>query len=489
MAGSRTLKLSILADVDDLKKKLGTGSEEVEGFGAKITEFGKKAGVAFAVAGAAAAAYAGKLLVDGVKAAVEDEKAQTALATSLRNVAGANDTVIAGVEKYITQTALAVGVTDEQLRPSLDRLVRSTKDVEEAQRLQTLALDISAGSGKSLEAVSQALGKAYEGNTSSLGRLGVGISTAELKTMSFDEVTKTLAGTFGGQATEQADTFAGKMARLNIAFDEGKETVGAFVLDAITPMISNFVDKGIPAISAFADEIGPKLTPIINGIVAVFKDFLIPIFKEWWQIVNEDIIPAIKAVVIPIFEGLKKAFDDIKKAVTDNKDEFAKLEPIFKAIWTFIKNYLAPILGGVFKTSLEVIGKVVKTLVNGFADLAGFIGNAFNALSKFINLIKNNAVVKGIGGLIEKAFGGGKATGGAVNSAQSYLVGERGPELFVPNTGGRIIPNNSMGGQNIVINVNAPSAIDEEGFTRSIINALNQTQARTGAGAGKLVFP
>ena len=76
MAGNRTLKLSILADVDDLKKKLGQGEQEVKSFGDKLGEFGKKAAAAFAVAAAAAAAYAGKLLVDGVKAAIEDEKAQ-----------------------------------------------------------------------------------------------------------------------------------------------------------------------------------------------------------------------------------------------------------------------------------------------------------------------------------------------------------------------------------------------------------------------------
>lgn len=489
MAGSRTLKLSILADVDDLRSKLSSGSQEVEGFGEKLGEFGKKAGAAFAIAGAAAAAYAGKLLVDGVKSAIEDEKAQTALATSLKNVAGANDTVIAGVEKYITKTALAVGVTDDELRPSFDRLVRSTKDVEEAQKLQNLALDISAGSGKSLEAVSQALGKAYEGNTASLGKLGIGLSSAELKSMSFDEVTKALAGTFGGQATEQAETFAGKMARLNIAFDEGKETVGAFVLDAITPLVDNFVNKVVPAISAVADEIGPKLTPVIQTIFAVFKDDLIPIIKQWWKILNEEIIPAIKAVVIPIFQGLKSAFDSIKKAVTENKDEFAKLEPLFKAIWSFIKTYLAPILGGVLKTALQAIGKVVGTLVNGFGSLASFIGDAYANLLKFVNLIKNNAIVKGISNVVSNIFGGGKAAGGPVKAGTSYVVGERGAEMFVPKTDGVIIPNNKLGGGGTVnnFNINVTGALDQEGVARQIVDILNNSFYRGTIGAQGLV--
>jgi len=172
--GSRTLKLSILGDVSDLNKSLKTANNDVETFGSKVTDFGKKAGLAFAVAGAAAVAYAGKLAIEGVKAAIEDEAAQAKLAKTLENVTGATNETIKSTEDYILKTSLAFGVSDEQLRPSLERLVRATKDVDAAQKLQALALDISAGSGKSLEAVSNALGKAYEGNTAALGKLGIG---------------------------------------------------------------------------------------------------------------------------------------------------------------------------------------------------------------------------------------------------------------------------------------------------------------------------
>ena len=169
MAGSRTLKLSILADVDDLKKKLNQGESEVSSFGDKVGEFGKKAGLAFAAATAAAAAYAGKLLVEGVKSAIEDEKAQAKLATTLENVTGATNDQISAVEKQISKLSLAYGVTDDELRPSFEKLVRATEDVTKAQKLQTLALDIAAGSGKSLDQVSQALARAYDGNTAALG--------------------------------------------------------------------------------------------------------------------------------------------------------------------------------------------------------------------------------------------------------------------------------------------------------------------------------
>ena len=200
MAGSRTLKLSILADVDDLKKKLDAGSNEVEGFSGKIEKFGKAAAVAFAAATAAAAAYAGKLAIEGVKAAIEDEAAQKKLATALENVTGATDEQIAATEKQIEKLSLTYGIADDQLRPAFQRLATSTNDLEKSNSLLNLALDISAGTGKDVETVSNALAKAYDGNVGALGRLGVGLSTAELKSMSFDEVTKTLGDTFENQA-------------------------------------------------------------------------------------------------------------------------------------------------------------------------------------------------------------------------------------------------------------------------------------------------
>ena len=238
MAGNRTLKLSILADVDDLKKKLDTGSKEVEGFGGKLEKFGKVAAAAFAAAAAAAAAYAAKLAIDGVKAAIEDEAAQQRLANALRNVTGATNDQIDAVEEQITKLSLANGVADDKLRPAYQRLATATGDLSKASGALTLALDISAATGKDVEAVSNALGKAYEGNTTALARLGIGMSTAEIKTLGLDGTMQQLAKTFGGAATVQANTLEGQIARLKVGFDEAKESVGT----ALLPIVQKFMD-------------------------------------------------------------------------------------------------------------------------------------------------------------------------------------------------------------------------------------------------------
>jgi hypothetical protein len=249
--GNRTLKLSILADVDDLKKKLDQADKAVETNADKIGAFGKKAAAAFAVAAAAAVAYGTKLAVDGVKAAIQDEQAQLRLANALKAATGATDDQIKATEAMILKTSLATGVADDELRPAMQRLAVSTKDVGEAQRLLGLALDISKGSGKDLESVANALGKAQDGNTTALQRLGLGLSKAELATLSFTEIQTKLSELYGGSAAANAETFQGKIDRLKVGFDEAKESLGVALLPTVEKFINFINESALPALNGF----------------------------------------------------------------------------------------------------------------------------------------------------------------------------------------------------------------------------------------------
>jgi hypothetical protein len=321
--GNRTLKLSILADVDDLKKKLGEADKAVETNSNKISEFGKKAAAAFAVAAAAAVAYAGKLAVDGVRAAIEDEQAQLRLANALRQATGATDAQIAATENMILQTSLATGVADDKLRPALQRLAVSTKSTEEAQKLLTLALDISAASGKDLETVANALGRAQDGNQAALGRLGLGLSKAELATLSFTQVQAKLAELYGGAAATNAETFQGKIDRLKVGFDEAKESLGVALLPAVEQFITFLNEQGIPTLNAFiagltgdeglsaglaetqrgAESFG-KAIGVVGGIISGFITFLreaiglvISLANSFTSVLN--IVPGVNIPSIP----------------------------------------------------------------------------------------------------------------------------------------------------------------------------------------------
>jgi hypothetical protein len=248
---NRALTLSIVADIDNLQKGLKKADTEIETFGDKVGAFGKKAAAAFAVAAAAAVAYGTKLAVDGVKAAIEDEAAQLRLANALKTATGATDAQIKATEDMILQTSLATGVADDQLRPAMQRLAVSTKDTGEAQKLLSLALDISKGKGIELETVANALGRAQDGNTTALGRLGLGLSKAELSTLSFTQVQQKLSDLYGGAAAANAETFQGKIDRLKVGFDEAKESLGVALLPQVEKFITFLNDTGIPTLNAF----------------------------------------------------------------------------------------------------------------------------------------------------------------------------------------------------------------------------------------------
>ena len=428
--GTRSLTLKLLADVDNFTKNLKGADNDVKGFGDKVTDFGKKAGLAFAAAGAAAVAYAGKLAIDGVKSAIEDAAAQTKLAITLKNVTGATEAQIAATEDYITKTSLAFGVTDDDLRPSIERLSRATGDLQKAQELQTVAIDVAAGSGKSLEAVTNAMAKAAEGNTASLAKLGIGLSAAELKTMSLDQITAKLADTFEGQAAAKADTFAGQMVRLQIAFDEAKETVGVFILQAITPIVETIVNRVMPALSSFINGIGGT-----DGLKSAFDLYA----------------DAAKRVFIPIFDGIKSAFNNIKNAVMNNKEEFILL-------FNFLKDYVAPFFGGALKIAIQGIGIVISGVIET-------VGALIRGFEKVIELSK--AIGRGIGGIFSNS-----SFESTASSAPAPSPSMTSP--FMPSMPTGIVQPRVQYVNQVTVN----GAIDSESTARQIVSVLNDSQAR-----------
>jgi hypothetical protein len=211
-----------------------------------------------------------------VKAFAEDDKAAKALGTTLKNLGLAYGSNASTVNGFISRLEMQTGVLDDELRPAMDRLLRATGDVTKSQELLGLALDIAAGTGKSLTQVSQSLQKAYLGQTQALGRLGVGLTKAELSTSSFEEIQARLATLFAGQATAAADTYAGSLAKLTVAGNNAKETIGKGLVDAfVTASNSSSIDDLISKIDRAAQSIGNFLRET-GKFIQITKD----IFKN-----------------------------------------------------------------------------------------------------------------------------------------------------------------------------------------------------------------
>jgi phage-related protein len=487
MAGSRTLKLSILGDVDNLNKSLKTATADVETFGDKMGKVGKMVGAAFVAAAAAAGAYAVKIGIDGVKAAIEDEKAQTQLALALENATGATNAQIAATEQSILKMSLATGVADDDLRPALGRLVRSTGDITKAQDLLTTALDISTATGKPLETVANALGKAYDGNTAALGKLGIGLSAAELKTMNFTQVQGRLSDLFGGAAARNADTYAGRIARMEVAFNEAKETIGFALLPILEKVMTFINNNALPAINAFSkafsldgDGLGSVITNVGNIMSSVFT---------------------------PIINGLVKAFGYVKDAIGDNLDTF-------KEFGGYISKYLAPIIGTVLGGALQVAGKIAGTVIDVIAGvisvLNGLISGAIagiNGLISAYNFANNifggkdiakisapsitipktstsSTSVPTIPTISVPSGGGNTSSGGGVSAAASVAATAAAATNVVTgsfNAGSFRKAEAAASGT--TINLTVTGAFDKEGTARTIVDTLNNSFYR-GTGGG-----
>lgn len=231
--------------------------KQLEGAGAKAQFAIKKA----AIPAAAAVAGLTVALGDAVKAAMDDEKSQQLLARQLKATTGATDAQIAATEEWISAQGKLLGVADDQLRPTLAGLTRVTKNVQEAQGAATLAMDIAAAKGVSLETVSKSLEKAYGGNIAALAKLDPSVRDMIKGGASLEEVFAKLSETYGGAAKAASNTAAGGFAKLKLSLDETKESIGA----ALLPVIQ----KVLPYLQKAADwaQENPKAFTIIAGAI------------------------------------------------------------------------------------------------------------------------------------------------------------------------------------------------------------------------------
>jgi hypothetical protein len=259
-------------------KKAETSTDKL---GKSVKNLGRSLGLALSVGAVLAFGKA------SVKAAMEDEKAQKQLALALKNVGLGRD--VAASEAYIQKLSTEFGIVDDQLRPAYQALAVATGDTAQSQKLLMLALDISASTGKELSSVTGALSKAYLGNNTALGKLGVGISKADLKAGNFNDIIDKLAKTFKGAASASADTFAGKMAKLTVSIDNAKETLGKGLIDSFMILTE----------SANIEELQLKIEQFATSASENFKK-LAGFLKE-----NEVLLKSIFAILAATYVSTK----------------------------------------------------------------------------------------------------------------------------------------------------------------------------------------
>jgi hypothetical protein len=512
----RALGIGLSANTEKFSKGLKGARNDLDNFKSGVKRMGQAAAASFAVAGAAAIAF-GK---QSVNAYNEDLKSQTKLHTALKNTKNATDAQVASLEKLISKQQRKYGVSDDKLRAGYQKLIGATKSITKSHRLMSIAMDISAGTGKSLESVTQALAKGYLGNTGALGRLGTGLDKATIKTGNMEKIVSKLAEIHKGQASNASKTYEGKLAILNTRLDEFKENVGGKLIGPLSKLVAYIEGTVAPKIEAFFNGFTDGKKPLDDATTSAFEfgkklKNIITWIKD-----NSGLVKGFAQLVAGIFVGIKTA-----AAIA----ALGKLVGAFRAVTTAAALTAGAEAAATGGASLAIAGPAIAAIaaaftiagLNGLLDVAPgkeTVGNtsdyqkATTAANKkaaaqrsakkasrttymylgeryewdkdtqqwYVLSAGSTGTYKDFSNPHPPGAPTPRASGGPVRRGASYLVGERGPEMFVPNgQSGRIVPSGQVGGgTNITFNLNG--IVDADSARRAIEDVLRNSAKRLG---------
>ena len=476
----------------------------------KFGDFANRTAKKFGLAAIAAGAFAAKIGYDAVKAAMEDQKSQVLLANSLRNTVGATDSAIAATEEYISAMQAEFGVADDQLRPALANLAAVTGDVGKAQSLLGVSMDIAAAKTIDLDAASKLVSKAYGGNIGALKKLFPQISAATVKSKDFAAAMREISGETKGAAAAAANTFAGQMERIKLAFGEASESLGYKLIPQIKSFADLIINKAIPAIQKFVDENGDKIaagfkTSIQYGIA--FAKLMYDMFSFVSR--NIKVFATLGAVIIAAFFGAKVA--GAVAALVTGIQAIIKVMKALRTVSLASAAATALATGGIsaaagaaaFGVALVGIGVAANKFnkdsdkasdalgkfdfnAKGFTTTASDYTKGIDGMTTATNNLtaaqkEEAAVLKGLNAL--KKYGlGGKNLGAQdpitleairKNQVKQAKLGISSPtvSLLASAGHGNIAKNTTMNGGNITVNV-AGSVVSQGDLVNGIKNGL-----------------
>lgn len=420
------LSIPIISEYDGAGiKKAIAQFNDLEGAGAKTSFALKKAMVpAIAVLGGLAAG-----LGVATQAAVEDQKAQDLLANQLRTSAMATDDVIAQNESFISSMSMAKAVADDELRPAMANLVRSTGSVEVAQGLMSTALDIAAATGKDLETVTLALGKAANGQTAALTKLDPSLKGVIDSSSTLDEITAALSVSFGGAADVAAKSYEGRMKSLSIAMSETKESIGAALLPALEALL-----QVLQPLAVFAQEntqVFLILVSIIGSVAAAVVAANIAM-----KIYQATLIATKLATIALNVVTSANPFVLVAAAVVALTAAMVFLEIKFSAM----------------SRAFDMFGNAIIVVTGPLGILIGML--------RKLDSLRESLGGFNLGGIKIPGF----ADGGIVTKPTLAMVGEKGPEAIVPLGKG-------LAGGGVTVNVTGGLSTSAE-IGQAVVNAL-----------------
>lgn len=453
MGNIRTLKLNLLADVDNFVKGLDGAQGKFKNFGDKMDGYAIKAGIAFAAvtAGAKSAIDAASDLNESVS------KAGVVFGDSTKDILKFGDTAARTVglsKKEALEAASDFAIFGKAAGLTGKDLTGFSTD------LLTLSADLASFNNASIDETINAIGAGLRGESEPLRRFGVLLSADAVNA----EALKMGLAATSKELTDQDKV----LARQSLILEQTSIQQGDFARTA---------DGAANKQRILAAEIETAKTRIGEGLLPVYQQLLNLIAPVITKISENASIFSTLAIAIGVvsagiiglnfavktINGTFEAFNNIMKLATG-------AQALFNTVMSLNPIGLTIIAVGL----LGVAFKVAYDKIEPFRDL---IDGIWEKLKKLIDGVKNSPIGQAIGDLFSKVTGS-RAAGGSVSAGKAYRVGEFGSELFVPNSSGRIVPNNGSNG-NVTINLNG--IVDAESARRSIERLLQDSGRRTSA--------
>jgi hypothetical protein len=451
---------------------------------------------------------------NAVKAFAADDKAARVLSRSLDNLGLAF--ADPSVRSFIAELEKTFGVLDDQLRPAFQRLLTTTGSVAESQKLLTTALNLSAASGIDVATVSGDLSKGYVGQTRALAKYGLGLTQAQLKAMSFEEIQTRINTLFGGQAQLAANTYSGSLDKLTVASKNAQEAIGRGLVDALS-VLGGGGTGGLENSISLVDKLSRGLETFIRrlGVGAAQGRALLSGNLSQFKAIGEAEMnrgKGVSGITPAVAAELKKAAAE-KAALKRSKEQSALLAKNTKAIKEQTALQKAGTLFDVEQTGIVAAlkGKIsdderkrlelqlailtgnsteASKLAGQLAasqgltkELVAFLKNLpdaknpFSAWASYLDAIEAQVKRIAVGGTVG---GGGGSGGGGGDTSDLGKIGFGDMSDFIPAN-----PSKSAfsSGTTVVVNVGG-SVVSEGELVDAVRNGLINSSL---SGAGSLV--
>ena len=483
--GTGIISVLISGDASPLNKEVDKASGILDGFG-------KKVGVALGAAGAAVGVAAFKIGQDSVSAASDLAESINAVNVSYGDAAEA---VLALGEN----SARAMGVSQADFNAAAvrfsafaGRVVGEGGDVAGfVEDISVRAADFASVFNIDVSEALQVFQSGLSGEAEPLKRFGINLLDSEVQayalreglieageTMTEQEKVQARFGLLmestaqtAGDFANTSDGLANSQRILQARFQDTLAQLGQHLLPVITDIAGFLLDKGIPAFERIAGVVG-DFAPHIQRVADVLTDGMgrgREVLERVTDIIMTYVIPTLRNYFVPILEGVKTAFFTIRDAVVENSDKFSAFFESLKPIFSFIRDTVAPILGTVLKGAFELVGDAIGTVIGFFGDFLSIIGRVIDKVVELAQRIAESPFGQAISGVIDAVTG--RQLGGQVTAGTPYIVGESGPELFIPSRSGQVMPNGQMGGGqvNVYVSGGDPEAVVDaiRRYTRS----------------------